>query len=86
MRNSSRFARDYHAKLPGKNSCNLQAKTLESQVKLPAKRRQNKKQTQAKTPTQSQAELPKIAQKKNLQVLAICYYTAGKFTCILQVS
>ena len=32
-----------HAKLPasaGKNTCNLQAKTLESQVKIPAKRRQ----------------------------------------------
>ena len=43
MGNSCKFARDLHAKLPvfgGKYTCNLQAKTQESQVKIPAKRRQ----------------------------------------------
>ena len=43
MRNSCKFARDQHAKLPAfpdKNTCNLQAKTLELQVKIPTKRRQ----------------------------------------------
>ena len=56
MRNSCKFARDWHAKLPvsaGKNTCNLQAKTLESQVKLPA-------QSQAKN-LQFHTELPAIA-------------------------
>ena len=51
MRNSCKFARDYHAKLPafvGKKTCNLQAKTLESQVKIPAKRRQKYPQLHAK--------------------------------------
>ena len=43
MRNLFKFAREYNAKLPafaGKNTCNLHAKTLESQVKIPAKRSQ----------------------------------------------
>ena len=43
MRNSWKFARDYHAKFSafaGKNTCNLQAKILESRVKVPAKRSQ----------------------------------------------
>ena len=62
-----------HANLPasaGKNTWNLQAKTLESQVKIPAKRRQ-------KTCNSAQ---------NYLQLQTICYHIAGKFTYKLQVS
>ena len=95
MRNSCKFARDNHAKLPaiaGKNTCNWQAKTQESQVKIPVKRRQKYPQMQAKIPSiagkntcnlqakhpQSQAKIPAIAGKTPA--------VAGKLDCILQVT
>ena len=62
MRISCNFARDWHAKLlasAGENTCNLQAKTIESQLQKPAQRRQ-KLNTQQKIPAQLQA-------KKHLQ-------------------
>ena len=59
--------------LAGKNTCNLQAKTLESQVKIPANRRQKK------------PAIPRRIQNYQ-QLQAICHHTAGKFTCKLQVS
>ena len=90
MRNSCKFAPDYHAKLPasaGKNTCNLQAKALESQVT------NNTRQTQAEITANAGKNTRTIAGKKTcnstqnyLQLQAICYHTAGKFTSKLQVS
>ena len=64
MRNSCKFARDYHAKLPasgGKYTCNLQAKTLESQVKITANAGKNTRTIAGKKNLQFQAELSAIA-------------------------
>ena len=73
MRNSCKFAREQHAKMPastGKNTCKLPAKELDLHVRIPAKRRQKQLQAQEKIPAQSQA-------RKNLQLHAELLAIAG---------
>ena len=76
----------------GENTCNLQAKTLESQVKIPAKRRQKQLQMPEKIPAQSQAKnlqfhakLPAIAGNLLSHRGYIHLQIAGELACIMQV-
>ena len=88
LRPACKIAREQHAKLPafaGKNTCKFQAKILKSQLKILTKRRQKTANPGKNTRTISSIYTLNSTQN-HLQLQEICYHTAGKFTCKLQVN